>query len=196
VARQATQKKAVDASKKKRTKEVRRKQEKEQEIARRVKAGERRSDVESEAPTEVDDMIFSEEEESQEVVVTSAERRDPTAMFAGDEHEAERRAEVLVLRKRAASADAIGKREAKRARSPRPSVASPVSFSPTTGAIEQARWSDERACTHASPGPVPACDSQWEDAPPAALIGASRAKRRGDPQAEQEPVGMTPPCLK
>ena len=54
-----------------------------------MKAGERRSDVESEleseAPTEVDDMIFSEDEESREVVVTSAERRDPAAMSAGDE---------------------------------------------------------------------------------------------------------------
>ena len=46
--RQATQKEAVDARKKKRTREVRRKQEKEQEIAQRVKAEERRSDVESE----------------------------------------------------------------------------------------------------------------------------------------------------
>ena len=47
------------------------KQEKEQEIARRVKAGERRSDVKSELtledPTNVDDMVFSEEEESWEV---------------------------------------------------------------------------------------------------------------------------------
>ena len=48
VARQAAQKEAVDARKRKRVEEVRRKQEKEQEIARRVKAGERRSDVESE----------------------------------------------------------------------------------------------------------------------------------------------------
>ena len=82
----------MDARKKKRTKEVRQKQEKEQEIARRVKAGERRSNVESELtsedPTDVDDMVFSEEEESWEVVVTLAERRDPTAMSAGDEQEA------------------------------------------------------------------------------------------------------------
>ena len=54
-----------------------------------MKDGERRSDVESELqsedPTDVDDMVFSEEEESWEVVVTSAERRDPTAMSASDE---------------------------------------------------------------------------------------------------------------
>ena len=89
MARQVTQKEAADARKKKRTKEVRRKQEKEQEIARRVKAGERRSDVESELasedPTDVDDMVFSKEEESQENVVTSAECRDLAVMSTGDE---------------------------------------------------------------------------------------------------------------
>ena len=57
----------MDARKKRRTKEVRRKQEKEEEVAPRVKAGERRSDVESELtsedPTDVDDMVFSKEEE-------------------------------------------------------------------------------------------------------------------------------------
>ena len=71
-----------------------------------MKAGERRSDVESEGPTDVDDMVFSEEEESREVIVTSAERRDPTVMSAGDEQEVERRMVVPVPRKRAAS-DAV-----------------------------------------------------------------------------------------
>ena len=51
-----------------------------------MKAGERRSDVESELtledPTDVDDMVFSEDEESCEVVVTSAERRCNTPIFA------------------------------------------------------------------------------------------------------------------
>ena len=70
MARKATKKEAADAKKKKKKAEVaRQKYEKENEIARRVKAGENRSDVESqlesEDPTEVgDDMIFSEEEES------------------------------------------------------------------------------------------------------------------------------------
>ena len=54
-----------------------------------MKAGERKSDVESELesedPTDVDDMVFSEEEESREVVVTSAEHRDPVATSAKDE---------------------------------------------------------------------------------------------------------------
>ena len=48
MARQAAQKEAADARKKKRTKEIRQKQEKEHEIAQRVKAGDHRSDVESE----------------------------------------------------------------------------------------------------------------------------------------------------
>ena len=65
-----------------------------------MKAGECRSDVESEFqsedPTDVDDMVFSEEEESQEVIVTSMVRHDPMAMSAGDEQEAEKRAEVPV----------------------------------------------------------------------------------------------------
>ena len=68
---------------------AKRKYKKEKEIARRVKDGENRSDVESELesedPIEVDDMIFSEEEECWEVIVTSAERRDPTTMSASDE---------------------------------------------------------------------------------------------------------------
>ena len=66
---QAAQKEAVDARKKKKAEESRRKYEKEKEIARRVKARENRSDVEleleSEDPTEVgDDMIFFKEEET------------------------------------------------------------------------------------------------------------------------------------
>ena len=77
-----------------------------------MKVGERRSDVESELesedPTEVDDMVFSEEEKSREVVVTSAVCRDPTAMSAGDEQEVEGAIEVPMPRKRAASADAAG----------------------------------------------------------------------------------------
>ena len=81
---------------------------KEKEVARRMKAGERKSDIESELesedPMDVDDMVFSEEEGSWEVVVTSAERRDPVSMSAGDEQEAERRA---------ASVDAVSEQAAK-----------------------------------------------------------------------------------
>ena len=81
-ARQAAQKEAVDAKKKKKAQDAQRKQQKELEIAQRVRAKENRSDVESELesedPTEVgDDMLLSEEEESWEVVVTLAERHEP-----------------------------------------------------------------------------------------------------------------------
>ena len=89
-----------------------------------MKAGERKSDVEaeleSEDPTDVDDMVFSEEEGSQEVVVTSAEHRDPTATSAGEEQEATRRVEVPASRKHAASANAVGGRAAKQTRSSKP----------------------------------------------------------------------------
>ena len=89
-----------------------------------MRAEERRSDVESELasddPMDLDDMVFSDEEESQEVVVTSVVRHDPTVTSASEEQEATRRAEVPALRKHAASVDAIGERAAKRTRSPRP----------------------------------------------------------------------------
>ena len=77
-----------------------------------MRVGERRSDVElehaSHDPTNLADMVFSDEEESREVVVTSAVRRDPAAMSVGEEQEAAWRAEVPVSRKHAVSADAIG----------------------------------------------------------------------------------------
>ena len=83
-----------------------------------MKVGEHRSDVKSELaledPTDVDDMVSSEEEESREVVVTLTESHDPMAMSASDEQEAERRAVVPVPRKRAASIDAVSEWEAKR----------------------------------------------------------------------------------
>ena len=83
MARQATQKEARNVRKKKRAVVAHRNYKKVKEVARRVKAGERKSDAESELesedPTDVDDMVFSEEEESPKVVLTSAERRDAAA---------------------------------------------------------------------------------------------------------------------
>ena len=57
-----------------------------------MKAGENRSDVESELesedPIEVgDDMIFSEDKESREVITTSVEHCDPMAAHTGGEQE-------------------------------------------------------------------------------------------------------------
>ena len=77
-----------------------------------MRAGERRSDVESELalddPTNLDNMVFSNEEESREVIVTLVERRNPAAASAGEEQEAARRVEVPMSRKRVASADVVG----------------------------------------------------------------------------------------
>ena len=81
-----------------------------------------------------DDMIFSEEEESREVVATSAEHRDPAATSAGDEQEVERHGDVPAPRKRATSVDTVGKQELKWMRSPCPSEVSPASSPPTMGA--------------------------------------------------------------
>ena len=125
MAKQAAQKEAADARKKKKKAEVAHwNYKKEKEVARRVKARARKSDVEaeleSEDPSDVDDVVFSEEEGSREVVVTSAERRDPTMTSVGDEQEAMRHAVASALRKRMASADAVGEWVAKWTRSPRP----------------------------------------------------------------------------
>jgi hypothetical protein len=153
----------VDARKKKKDEVAQQKYKKEKEIARHVKVEENKSDIESKLesrdPTDVDDMVFSEEEESWEVVVTSVECCDPMAMSAGDEQEAERRAVVPMPRKHVTSVDTIDGWEAKRTWSPCPSVASLVLSSPIVDVAEQVRWSKEQACTRASLGPVPACDS-------------------------------------
>ena len=144
----------------------------------------------------MDNMVFSEEEESREVIVTSAKRRGPAAMFAGDEQEAERRAVVPMPRKHAASADVVGERRAKQPRSPQPLVASPILSPPTADMAEQAGQSKERTGTSASPRAVPACDSQPEDALPAALVRESRAEGRGDPRPDRSRLGGLRPRLK
>ena len=94
-----------------------------------MRAGERASNVKSKLasddPMDLDDMVFF-DEESWEVVATSAVRRDPTATSAGEEQEAARRVEVPASKKCAASANTIGERAAKRTRSSRPSVALPA----------------------------------------------------------------------
>ena len=113
------------------------------------------SELESEDPTDVDEMVFFEEEESQELVVTSVERRDPMAMFAGDEQEAAWCVVASAPRKHAVSADVIGERATKRTRSPRPLAASSVPSPPMADMAEQAGRSEERTGTFASPGLAP-----------------------------------------
>jgi len=128
-----------------------------------MKTRERRSDVESELtlddpPIDLDDMVFSDEEGSWEVVVTLAERRSPAAMSAGGEQEAARRAVVPASRKRVASADVIGEWAAKRTRSPRPLVASSVPSSSVVDVAERAGRSEEWSGARAATGPVPTPD--------------------------------------
>ena len=77
-----------------------------------MRAGERASDVESELtsddPMDLDDMAFSDEEESREVVATSVVRHDPMVTSAGEEQEATWCMEVPASKKHVASADAVG----------------------------------------------------------------------------------------
>ena len=144
------------------------------EVARRVRVGEHRSDVESELtsddPTDLDNMVFSDTEGSQEVVKTSAERRDPAATSAGEEQEAARRAEVPAARKRAASADAVGERAVKWTQSLHLSAVSPIPLSPVADAAEGAGRSEERTGARAATLLVPMSDLQPEEGPP--TVGA------------------------
>jgi hypothetical protein len=78
-------------------------------------------------------MIFSEEEEGQEVIMTLAECRDPTATSVGGEQEVERCGDVPVPRKCAAILDTIGEWEVKQTLSLRPLEASPASSPPAMG---------------------------------------------------------------
>ena len=101
---------------------------------------------------DLDDMVFSDEEESREAVVTLAVRCDPTATSVGEEQEAARRAEVPTSRKRAASADTVGERALKQTWSPRPSVAPPVPSPPTVDVAGRAGRSEERTGARAVTG--------------------------------------------
>ena len=106
-----------------------------------MRAGERRSDVESELalddPMDLDDMVFSDEEESGGVVATSEERRDTTTSSVGDELVVAHRAADPSSRKRAASADVVGERTSKRTRSPHPLTMSPAPSPPMVDMAEQ-----------------------------------------------------------
>ncbi|XP_066365354.1 uncharacterized protein [Miscanthus floridulus] len=157
-------------------------------------------------------MVFFDEEESREVVVTLVDHCGPAVMSAGGEQEATRHAVVPASRKRTTSADVVGERAVKRPRSPRPLAASPVPSSSMVGAAERAGRFEERTGTRAATKPVPTTDLQlkeafpgaaaveWsrrseaqtsvrsihdlqsEDAPSAAPIRESWARGRSDPQ--------------
>ena len=164
---------AAVEKKKKRAEKARKKHEKEMEIAQRVRAKENRSDIESELesedPTEMgDDMISSEDERGEEVVVTSVEHREPTATSASGVWDAERHDDVPMLRKRATSSDTIGEWEAKWTRSSCPSEVSSALSPPAPG---QVRRSEEQAHTYAFSRPTSACDPQQGDALLVASVG-------------------------
>ena len=145
-----------------------------------MRAGESRSDVEaeleSEDPMEMgDDMISSEEEGGRDAGATSASHREPAAAPASGGQDTERRGDAPAPRRRAASSDAVGEREAKRTRSP--------------------HLLEEWPHTHASSGPASARDPQWGDAPPAAPVGVPPVGDLGDLRADQEPTEKTPPSV-
>ncbi|XP_066354964.1 uncharacterized protein [Miscanthus floridulus] len=147
-------------------------------------------------------------------------------MSVGEEQEAAWRAEVPASRKHAASADVVGGWAAKRTQSPCPSVVPPIPSSPMADAAEQDGRPEGRIGAPAVMGPVPTADSQpeeallavgaveqsgrsegqtsarttrdlqSEDAPPTAPVRESQAGGHSDPQAGQEPVGMTLPPSK
>ena len=119
------------------------------------------------------DDVGSSEDEGDEGAAVTLERRMPTAVPIGGEHGTKTRGDALESRKHVVGKEATHEQEAKRARSSCPLVVSPVSSLPTMGATEQARRSEERACTRASLGPVSANDSQQEVAPPTAPVGTS-----------------------
>ena len=164
-----------------------------------MRAGERTSDVESELasddPMDLDDMVFSDEEESWEVVVTSTEHCGPATTSVGGEQEAARRAEVPASRKCATSADVAGERAVKRTRSPRPLAAPPVSSLSVADVAERARRSEERTSAHAAMGPVLTLDLQPEEALPAVGVveqsgwseGQTGARSTRDLQSEDAP---------
>lgn len=180
MARQTAQKNVAKARKKKKNKEILRKQEKEQEIVRRTRAREGRSNVESELvsdnPTDLDDMVFSDEGESGGVVATSAERRDIATSSAGDELVAMCHAADPLSRKHAASADVIGERALKRMRSPCPLTASLALSPPIADVAKQGGWSaEEWTNTQASLRLVLMHDSQpGEDLPAAGVVEHAR----------------------
>ena len=98
-ARQAALKEAMVAKKKKRAEKAWRRHEKENEIAWQVWADENRSDVEAELeleePTETGgDASTSEDDGDRGVIVTSVERRAPTAASIGGGWDTERHDDV------------------------------------------------------------------------------------------------------
>ncbi|XP_066388112.1 uncharacterized protein [Miscanthus floridulus] len=125
-------------------------------------------------------MVFSDEEESGEVVATSAERRDTATSSAGDELVAGRRAADPSSRKRTASTDIIGERAPKRTQSPRRLAALPTPSPPVVDVAEQGGrsaegWSDTRTLL----GSVPMHDSRRGEDLPAVGVAEHVGQSKG-----------------
>ena len=96
-------------------------------------------ELESEEPTEMgDDASASEDEGDRGVAVTLVEHREPMATPVGGVRGTETRGDVPESRKHATSGDIAVEREAKWARSPRPSEASSASQSPSLSVTKHA----------------------------------------------------------
>ena len=116
-ARQASLKEAAVAKKKKRAEKAQRRheKEKEKEIGRQVRAGESQSvmeaELESEEPTEMGgDASTSKDDGARGIVATLVERHAPAATLVSDGWDTERRGDVPMSRKHAASSDAAVRR--------------------------------------------------------------------------------------
>ena len=140
-----------------------------------MRAEENRSDVEagleSEEPTKMGgDMSTSKDEGDRGVATTLVEHHEPMVVFIGGGWDAEKRNDVLELRKHAVSEDTAVEREAKWARSPCPSEASLTSHPPAPSVVEHAGRSGGRDHSPASPRLTHVHDPQWGDASLVALV--------------------------
>lgn len=116
------------------------------------------------------DASASKDEGDRAMVVTSVEHHEPTAASVGGGRTTEMRGDVPESRKRTMSEDAGFEREAKRARSPRPSEASSASRPLAPSVVEQSSRSG--GCDHspAALGSASVRDPQRGDAPPVAMV--------------------------
>ena len=116
---QATLKEAAVAKKKKRAEKAQRRQAKEKEIARRVRASENRSDMDAdlelEEPIEMGgNTSTSKDDGDRGVIMTLVERCMPAADPIGGGQDTERRNDIPTSWKRAASSNTAVERDAKR----------------------------------------------------------------------------------
>ena len=91
-----------------------------------------------------DNASALEDKGDRDATMTLVEHREPVATSIGGWHGTEMRGDIPESRKRTVSEDTALEREAKRARSPRPSKASLASRPPAPSVAEHASWSGGR----------------------------------------------------